>query len=261
MKLTLPISHLINTENYLLVPGVQALEFKKKQPVFDYSGPLFFHSGKGIIDEDFIDYFDNLLPYLNENKFQHFSFDLGPATPKYKIEDYYYVTEEEVLTAEEISCISKERLNYVKKNFKGIVALENLNYFPTSAYSHVCEPDFFSKVVRDNDVYCILDIAHAMISAHNLGIDWQDYFLQMPLERVKEIHLSTHGIVDGKWRDLHERPNDETLKVLQFIWEKLTSDAYLIIEFYKNFEDLVEIYNETSLWIDKSRLENRKINI
>ena len=85
MILTLPISHLINAENYLQVPGVHALEFKKKQPILDYSGPLFFHSGRGIIDEDFIDYFDNLLPYLNENKFQHFSFDLGPATPKTKL--------------------------------------------------------------------------------------------------------------------------------------------------------------------------------
>ena len=70
MILTLPISHLINSENYLNVPGIGALEFKKKQPLFDYSGPIFFHSGRGIIDEDFIDYFDNLLPYLNENKFQ-----------------------------------------------------------------------------------------------------------------------------------------------------------------------------------------------
>ena len=54
MILTLPISHLINADNYLQVPGVNALEFKKQQPILDYSGPLFFHSSKGIIDEDFI---------------------------------------------------------------------------------------------------------------------------------------------------------------------------------------------------------------
>jgi len=258
MILTLPISHLINSENYLKVPGVRALEFKKKQPVFDYPGPLFFHSGKGIMDEDFIVFFDDLLPYLNENTFKHFSFDLGPATQKVSMKDYYYVAEDKVLTAEELLHISRDRLSYVKNLFKGIVALENLNYFPTTAYSHVCDPGFFAKVVRENDVYCILDIAHAMISAHNLGIDWQDYFMQMPLERVKEIHLSAYGIVGGKWRDLHERPNNETLKVLDFIWGKLTTEAYLIIEFYKNFEDLVEIYNEISLWIKKSK-ENKNI--
>ena len=148
MILTLPISHLINSENYLQVPGVEALEFKKRQPILDFPGPLFFHSGKGVIDEDFISYFDDLLPYLNENRFEHFSFDLGPATPKARIKDYYYVAEGEVLTAAEIFETARERLTYVKKHFKGLVALENLNYFPTSAYSHVCDPDFFSKVVR-----------------------------------------------------------------------------------------------------------------
>ena len=100
---------------------------------------------------------------------------------------------------------------------------------------------FFSKVIRENDVYCILDIARAMISAHNLSIGWQDYFSRMPLDRVKEIHLSAHGKINGNQRDLHERPNNGTLKVLQFIWEKLTAEAYLIVEFYKNFEDLVDI--------------------
>ena len=76
MILTLPVSHLITSKNYLDIPGVRALEFKKKQPVFDYDGPLFFHSGKGIVDEDFIDYFDALLPYLTSHNFSHFSFDV-----------------------------------------------------------------------------------------------------------------------------------------------------------------------------------------
>ena len=251
MILTLPVSHLINSENYQNVPGVRALEFKKQQPVFYYDGPLFFHSGKGLIEEDFISYFDNLLPYLNGNKFKHFSFDLGPATSRVTIEDYYYVSEDNVLTAEEILTISKERLDYVKKRFNGTVALENLNYFPTSAYSHVCEPDFFSEVIRENDVYWILDIAHAMISAHNLGIDWQEYFLRMPIDRVKEIHLSAHGKINGKWRDLHLRPNELTYEILQFVQKNLKNRPYIIVEFYKDFAELVEIYQEVSEWLKR----------
>ena len=250
MKLTLPISHLINIENYLQVPGVQALEFKKQQPILDYSGPLFFHSGKGIIDEDFIDYFDNLLPYLNENKFQHFSFDLGPATPKYKIEDYYYVADSRVLSSDEILKMTGERIAYVKKSFKGIVAMENLNYFPTSAYDHVCDPSFFSRVIRETDTYMILDIAHAMVSSQNLGIRPETYFSECPLDRVIEIHLSAHGIVNNKWRDMHERPNPETYKILEYIQSRLDGEPYLIIEFYKDFSELVDIYREVGEWIE-----------
>jgi uncharacterized protein (UPF0276 family) len=251
MILTLPVSHLINDENYLQVPGVQALEFKKRQPLLDYSGPLFFHSSRGVIDEDFIDYFDDLLPYLNDNGFKHFSFDLGPASPRVKTENYYYVVDGPVLSADGIANLAGERIAYVKERFKGIVAMENLNYFPTSAYSHICDPDFFSSVVRETDTYMVLDIAHAMVSSRNMGIQPESYFSRFPLERVVEIHLSAHGVVDGEWRDLHERPNHETYEILAYIQSKLKRRPYLIVEFYKDFSELVDIYREVGKWIEK----------
>ena len=250
MILTLAVSHLIDAENYQKIPGVKALEYKKKQTVFDYSGPLLFHSNKGVTDHDFVDYFNDLIPYLKAHKFSHFSFDIGPAAERCKTEDYYYVVESEVLPAEEIRKITAERLSHVKKSFDGLVALENLNYFPTSAYDHVCDPDFISKIVRENDVYLILDIAHAMISAHNLNFSPEDYFTRLPLNRVKEIHLSAHGILDGKWRDLHNRPNSETYKLLEMLKSHVNNDTYLIIEFYKDFSELIEIYKEVGSWLN-----------
>ena len=250
MILTLPVSHLIDAQNYEKIPGVKALEYKKEQPVIDYSGPILFHSGKGVTDHDFVDYFNALLPYLKSHKFSHFSFDIGPAAERCKTEDYYYVVESEVLSAEKIIQISSERLGYVKKLFDGVVALENLNYFPTSAYDHVCDPDFISKIVRENDVYLILDIAHAMISAHNLNFSPEDYFTRLPLDRVKEIHLSAHGMLDGKWRDLHNRPNNETYELLEMLNRHVKKDTYLIIEFYKDFSELIEIYQEVDDWLN-----------
>ena len=104
-------------------------------------------------------------------------------------------------------------------------------------------------MVRENDVYLVLDIAHAMISAHNLEMNWQDYFLRLPLERVKEIHLSAHGMIDGKWRDLHLRPNIETYKILEYVQKSVEGEPYLIIEFYKDFPELIEIYSEVSHWL------------
>jgi len=249
MILTLAVSHLIDAKNYQKIPGVKALEYKKKQTVFNYSGPLFFHSNKGVTDHDFVDYFNDLIPYLKAHKFSHFSFDIGPAAERCKTEDYYYVAESKVLSAEEISNITAKRLSLVKKSFDGIVAVENLNYFPTSAYDHVCDPDFISKIVRDNDIYLILDMAHAMISAHNLNFSPEDYFTRLPLDRVKEIHLSAHGMLDGKWRDLHNRPNRETYELLEMLKSHVKNDAYLIIEFYKDFAELIEIYQEVDDWL------------
>ena len=146
--------------------------------------------------------------------------------------------------------MTAKRLSLVKKSFDGIVAVENLNYFPTSAYDHVCDPDFISKIVRDNDIYLILDMAHAMISAHNLNFSPEDYFTRLPLDRVKEIHLSAHGMLDGNWRDLHNRPNRETYALLEMLKSHVKNDAYLIIEFYKDFAELIEIYKEVDDWLN-----------
>ncbi len=254
MILTLPVSHLIDENNYRKIPGIKALEYKKEQPVLDFLGPQFFHSSKGVIDYDFIDYFDALLPYLKSNDFSHFSFDIGPAAEFVKTKDYYYVAESKVLSAQELARIAGERIAYIKDRFDGSVALENLNYFPTSAYAHVCDPEFISQVIRDNGVYMILDIAHAMISARNLDIEPEKYFERLPLDRVKEIHISAHGFVDGKWRDLHKRPNAETYKILEMLSGHLKNKTYLIIEFYKDFSELVEIYEELGEWVQVKAL-------
>ena len=69
------------------------------------------------------------------------------------------------------------------------------------------------------------------------------------LQKYKEIHLSAHGMLDGKWRDLHNRPNNETYKILEMLSSYVNKDTYLIIEFYKNFSELIEIYREVDGWI------------
>lgn len=49
--------------------------------------------------------------------------------------------------------------------------LENYNYHPTNAYEYVCDPATFSKLM-EIDCGMLLDLAHAQISAFNLG--WPD---------------------------------------------------------------------------------------
>lgn len=69
--------------------------------------------------------------------------------------------------------------------------LENYNYHPTNAYEYVCEPETFSALIQAVDCGVLLDLAHAQISAHNLG--WRDvytYLQALPLDRVREIHIN-----------------------------------------------------------------------
>ncbi len=242
MILTLSVSHLINKENYFLIPGIKALEYREPRPVLNNEMQSLFHCSYGIVQYEFIDYFDSILDYLVENKIKMFSFDFGPAVEKVEIQDYYYNARSELLSRNELYKKVHSRLKYMKRNFHGDIALENLNYFPTSAYNHVCEANFISDVVRKNNVYFVLDIAHAIITSQNMGIDKYEYLSSLPLERVKEIHLSASGIKDGRYRDLHEMPSAEEYEILAFIKNWLVEDFYLVIEYYKDFVELREIY-------------------
>lgn len=69
--------------------------------------------------------------------------------------------------------------------------LENYNYHPTNAYEYVCEPDTFSILIQAIGCGVLLDLAHAQISAFNMG--WKDpreYLEALPLDKVREIHTN-----------------------------------------------------------------------
>lgn len=68
--------------------------------------------------------------------------------------------------------------------------LENIPLFPNLAHMHVCEPSFIASVIGETDCDLLLDLAHARVSADVLGYDIREYLLQLPLERVGELHLS-----------------------------------------------------------------------
>lgn len=253
MILTLPVSNLISKDNYFLMPRIEALEYREPQPVLDNEIESLFHSDYGIVQKEFIDYFDSILDYLAENRIKMFSFDLGPAAEKVEIEDFYYIARSKLLSRDELYEKIQSRLSYIKSNFNGCIALENLNYFMPTAYNHVCEANFINDIIRKNKVFFVLDIAHAIVTSHNLGIDAYEYISSLPLERVREIHLSAPGIKDGQIRDLHGIPSAKEYELLNFIRSQLVGEPYLVVEYYKDFVKLQEIYKNLSKYYDKRR--------
>lgn len=237
------INDFINENNYSLIPGIKALEYRNTKKVFGREMDFLFHSGLGIVQDNFIDYFNSIVDFLNENKFKIFSFDLGPAALKVKINHCsYYVPESKVLSKITIEKLIRKRLEYIRSKYHGDLALENLNYFPTPAYQHVCEGDFISEVICDNNVSLLLDIAHGVISAQNLDIDRIEYFNSLPLNRIKEIHINHPEIVDEKMCDLHKIPSDEEYHILDRFRKQIPSEAYLVVECSADCETLEKIY-------------------
>lgn len=52
------------------------------------------------------------------------------------------------------------------------------------------EPAVFSQVLAETKTGMLFDIGHALISAHTLGWEPQAYIRALPLERMRELHIS-----------------------------------------------------------------------
>ncbi|KOF55645.1 MULTISPECIES: multinuclear nonheme iron-dependent oxidase [Clostridium] len=79
-------------------------------------------------------------------------------------------------------------------------------------------PQRISELSVNNDVYFLLDIAHAKITAKDHGLDVYDYIKKLPLDRIKEIHLAGSGYnKDGFPIDTHQAMKDEDYKLLDWV--------------------------------------------
>ncbi len=98
-------------------------------------------------------------------------------------------------------CIT--RLKQLKSLLPVPILIENLDYNPTQAYEYVCEPAFIQKVLAETDTWLLFDLAHARVSAHAFDISVEDYISQLPLEKIRQIHLNHPGWREGRLVDAH----------------------------------------------------------
>lgn len=123
------------------------------------------------------------------------------------------------------------------------IFLENMDYTPlhlTTAYQHICNPDFIREVIISTDTYFLLDIGHALVSAKNLDYTLDHYLSLLPLDRVREIHLSKPGMENGILRDLHLPIDDEILTVLRSLIPAVQNVDYITLETFGSLENTID---------------------
>ncbi len=59
--------------------------------------------------------------------------------------------------------------------------------------------EVITRVIRDAGCGLLLDLAHARLAADSLGMDPRDYVAALPVERVREIHVTGVQRVEGHW--------------------------------------------------------------
>lgn len=124
----------------------------------------------------------------------------------------------------------------------GPLAIENLDYCPEGAYEHVCEPAFISEVVSATGCELLLDLGHLQVSASWLGGTPEAMLDALPLERVREIHLSSPrplGPGDGRLDDAHERLTERDYDLLEAALRR-SSPSAITLEYRLSLATLQE---------------------
>ncbi|MEO6435602.1 MAG: DUF692 family multinuclear iron-containing protein [Tepidisphaeraceae bacterium] len=70
--------------------------------------------------------------------------------------------------------------------------IENIPYFGPAGEFHRAsvEPSLIRRVIDQSGCGFLLDLSHARIAAHYLGVDAHDYVAQLPVDRLRELHVT-----------------------------------------------------------------------
>jgi uncharacterized protein (UPF0276 family) len=82
------------------------------------------------------------------------------------------------------------------------------------------EPGVICQVVRDTGCGLLLDISHARIAAHHLGMDACDYMSALPVDRLRELHFTGLQRINGRLQD-HLEAQPEDWQALEWVLEQI----------------------------------------
>ena len=250
--LCVPLSEVFERQADKILPLVEAISFKDPSDALFPGKKCLLESSLNLLDPCFPEQVAPLLPALSEEKYCSFALDLGPNCISWIMGDSpnqfpRYLPASEPLEEGALGENMQKNVTFLRRHFSGPLKVENLNYFPTGAYERVCEPEVIARLIRDSGVELLLDLGHALISAHNLGQEVEDYFSRLPLEWVKEVHLSRAGLVGGIWEDTHELPTRAEFELLDFIAARAPVEL-VTLEYYREDEGVVRGYRDLHGW-------------
>ena len=120
------------------------------------------------------------------------------------------------------------------------LGIENNNYYPTESYDDVTDPDFLYSLIVANDLYLLLDIAHAMVTAHNTKSTFETYISGLPLNRCIQLHVCRPRVRDdGLAVDAHDAPDDAMIEMTLDL-TKRAPVKYVTVEFYRDADILID---------------------
>lgn len=146
---------------------------------------------------------------------------------------------------------TKEVIDYVAERARIIqdflerpFALENLSSYVAFKADAMPEWEFYAAVVEKADIHMMLDVNNIYVSSRNHGFDPQEYYKNIPLERVLQIHLAGHTDCGTHVLDTHNNyVCDEVWKLYGEIWP-LTNGVSTLLEWDEDFLSFEDTWKE-----------------
>jgi uncharacterized protein (UPF0276 family) len=146
---------------------------------------------------------------------------------------------------------TKEVINYVAERAKIVqdfleipFALENLSSYVAYQADEMPEWDFYSAIVEKADIYMMLDVNNIYVSSRNHGFAPKEYYDNIPLERVLQIHLAGHSDYGDYVLDTHDNiVRDEVWEIYAEVYPK-TAGVSTLLEWDENFISFQKTWEE-----------------
>ena len=133
-----------------------------------------------------------------------------------------------------------ERARIVQDFLEVPFALENVSSYTSFTIDQMPEWEFYAAVVEKADILMMLDVNNIYVSSRNHGFDPKDYYMQVPLERVIQIHLAGHADYGTYCLDTHDKPvREEVWQIYADVIAK-TGPVSTLLEWDDDFISLEE---------------------
>lgn len=230
-------------ENWINVGGYWHQQFeiaRKKYPLFLHGLSLSIGSPEGI-DRQFV---NQLKQFINEVQpeiySEHLSFTKVDNAHLYDLLPIPF---------------TKNAIQHVVNNIKEVqdiigcqLTLENSSYY-TVLKQEMPEYAFIQEICEQADCAILLDVNNVYVNAFNHQYDAKNFIENLPLSRVKYIHIAGHTKVsDSLIIDTHgEDIIDPVFDLFEFTMKQLNRDIPVLLERDFNIPDLAVLQTEIDI--------------
>ncbi|MBG0770061.1 MAG: DUF692 family protein [Anaerolineaceae bacterium] len=128
--------------------------------------------------------------------------------------------------------------------------IENMPATPLLNNSFESDPATIRRVLSSLDTGLLLDLAHARVAVAFQKMTIEDYLLELPLERVREVHISGVRKVDGVVRDAHETLHEADYDLLAWVLQRITPEVVTLEYFREDRQALKEMLIRLRKYLD-----------